>query len=432
MKTCHQLSAQFKIEEKLQLSDFFLSRGDNILQPLLRYCQYELQREGKLSKEEIDEIVEIHQDHAEDGGDHELEKSNSMDGSPMTVSFRGHELSLDDGTVRMAFIKIQNKKEVLENLKKNKDAQADEKDSKLMELLNSYDGTIDFVEKIFQRYEGMASGPAVNKKRSEYSNLLGYCQFEKLKLVMERNENMVNALRRNDTEMVVIEKDGNRSIVQDDADAKYKLAEEIARLYDVLLQDARAATSLPGSGGEEEEIEDEFSLEANANVLRIRALRCYYVGRMYAADTVAKYSEALALFDQASKLATEAAEEIAACQDMENADELIEGMADLEQEIAAAKCRTKACAFLASRGSGASTVTSGMTLLRRLDDFDAGGKTYRLANVPPALEPIAAKPFFFDIANNYIADFPVGEIEDYVNFNKPQQRKGLLSWFNRS
>jgi len=54
-------------------------------------------------------------------------------------------------------------------------------------------------------------------------------------------------------------------------------------------------------------------------------------------------------------------------------------MVEPEDKIMAYKCTTKACVYLADRGSGASTATSGMKLLRRLDDFDAGGKSYRLA-----------------------------------------------------
>ena len=366
--------------------------------------------------------------HGDGGGDTVKPRDKEVD---IIVSFRGKDLYLEDTAVRMEFIKIQNKKEVFDNLIKSEGAKANAKDAKLMELLNSYDDAIEVVDKFFQKYRQMASGPAVNTKRAEYSNLLAFVKFEKLKTVMNRNENMVDELRRRDTEMNSVTKGGGKTISQDDSDLdlKYKVVEEIARLYDVLLQDARSATELPGCGDTEEDIEDEFTLEANANVLRIRAFRCYYIGRMYAADSVAKYNEALALFDQSSKLALEAAEEIAACQDMEGVDALIDGIAKLEDELDIASCRTKASAYLYSRGSGASNVTSGSTLLRRLDDFDAGGKTHKIASVPSNLHPVAAKPFFFDIANNYVKDYHVDEIEAYVILNRPKEKHGLMRWF---
>jgi hypothetical protein len=335
--------------------------------------------------------------------------------------------------VRLAFLKIDTcKQEWTTGPSKNKD-------TKFLELLSAYDDCIDLVRKSVTEYEGMASGPAVNRKRRECVSLLGYCQFEKLKLLMDRNEQMVNMLRNSDFE-IVGSKEGTTTgtnkkkgyYVQDDADAKYKRVEEITHLYDALLQNARTVVSVPGGmiEGDEEELEDEFVLEAKANVLRIRSLRCYYLGRMYAADVVAKYTEALALYDQAMALAMEAAEEIAACQDMDRADELIDSMAALETEITGAKCRAEACAYLAKCGSSASSATTGATLLRRLDDFDSGGRSFRLANVPPALEPIACKPSFFDIAHNYVTDFLDDDLEFHVNAHKLQS-KGFLNWFRK-
>ena len=46
--------------ESLQLSDFFHSRGTaHVIQPLLRYCKYELTREGKLTKEQVAAICDV-------------------------------------------------------------------------------------------------------------------------------------------------------------------------------------------------------------------------------------------------------------------------------------------------------------------------------------------------------------------------------------
>ena len=439
---CNRLSAQYKSKDQLQLqqSDFFLARADTILRPLLRYCQYELQKDPTVSNEEMQEIVALAtyaKDNDDDNDESKSAGDNDINDAAMaSICFRGKELVFDDdnASVRMAFIKVQNKKQILNNLKKSTGVKPNVVDSKLMDLLNSYDDAIETVEKMYQRYEGMASGPSVNKKRYECSNVLVYLKFQKLMLIMERNEKMANELRKKDMDMALVQTDESKRLGSDedkeggDGDSQYKLVQDIARLYDALLQDARAATDLPGSTNDSdaEDVEDAFILEANANVLRIRALRCYYIGRMYAADTVGKYKEALALFQQASVLAAEAAEEIAACQDMEHSNILIVEMVDLEDKIMAYKCRTKACVYLASRGSGASTATSGMKLLRRLDDFDAGGKSYRLASVPFALEPIAAKPFVFDIANNYVKDMQISEIESFLNLTKPRERRGLF------
>lgn len=437
----------------------------NDIQPLLRYCKYELSQQGQLSKEEIASICDVpmhnynmdNDDYDDEIMDHEKMDgglNNDDDNDIASVTFRGKTISIDEPNLKMALIQIKNTKEKLDTLMsssssssvKKKKVKASSKDSTFMQLLNCYDDAISIVSKYLKDYEGMVSGPAVNEKRLECSLLLGYFKYYKIQLLMSRNEKMVNELRSGDQEIrskVVGSTRSNdetmaTSVIHEDVDAKYKRVEEIAHLYDGLLQDAKAIVSLPGIKlDEEEDVEDEFILQANTNVLRIRALRCYYVGRMYAADKVAKYGEALALFDQAALLASEAAEEIAACQEMEEADDLIKSMADLQNEINAVQVRTKASLFLASRGSDASSATSGLTLLCRLDDFDSGGVTYRVADVPPSLKPIPCKPAFFDIANNYVNSFPTDALERHVHTTQgttKNMRKGgfLTNLFGRT
>lgn len=447
----------------MQTSDFFHSRGTNIIQPLLRYCKYELEQEGKLSKEDIIKICHVpilqyNEDDDDDGDDNELiqQKKLQEESSEIitSITFRGETISIDEPNVKMTLIKLNTAKEEYDSLSKpsisskggakKKKVKASVKDAKFMQLLNCYDDAVDVVSKILQEYNGMSSGPSVNRKRLECSLLIGYFKFTKIQMLMKRNEKMVNVLRDADCEMALLKKGrvsdscgthNNKSATlttvtkQEDADAKYKRVEEIAHLYDALLQDAKSIVLLPG-GDNNDDVEDDFVLEANANVLRIRALRCYYIGRMYAADTVAKYNEALALFEQSHRLASEAAEEIAACQDMDDADDLIESMAMLQKEIAVMSVRTKASAFLASRCSEASSVTTGLTLLRRLDDFDAGGKTYRIADIPPVLEPIACKAAFFDVANNFVREYPTDALEEYAKSLKEKRSRGFMSWFH--
>ena len=442
LKHCQTLSSpgavlaqeEQRTAESLQVSDFFHSRATNTLQPLFRYTLYELEKEkeeGSSSSTEmlLDPLVlELRHAAAAEKvvgvvgqGAVKMENVNSA-----TISFRGCNAPLDDGTIRLSFLKIDTCHS--EWTSKPTD------DAKFLELLNAYEDASSLISKHVTEYDGMGTGPAIAQKRRECLTLLGYCHFEKLKLLMDRTEGMVEDLRKGDGEIVqggttTHKQQGLQQ--QEDADAKYKRVEEITHLYDALLQNARTVESLPGGMNDgDEEVEDEFVLEAKANVLRIRSLRCYYLGRMYAADVVAKYTEALALYGQAGTLAMEAAEEIAACQDMDRADEWIDAMASLELEITGAKCRAEACAYLAKRGSGASSATTGATLLRRLDDFDSGGRSFRLANVPPALEPIACKPSFFDIAHKYVTDFLGDDLEFHVNAHKLQSR-GFLSWFRK-
>mmetsp|Transcript_24006 Transcript_24006/g.36589 ORF Transcript_24006/g.36589 Transcript_24006/m.36589 type:complete len:620 (+) Transcript_24006:138-1997(+) len=437
LQTCHDLSEKCLRNNELQLSDFFLSRASNIIQPLLRYCQYELQQR-KVTREEIDAIINVDipgKEIEERGNKTILDENEDLQLSKivtsMQVTFRGNNLSLD-GATRVAFIKIQNK---IDELAKLKNTNSHAKDAKFMEILNAYDDVASNVNKSLYVYKGMESGPAVNRKRFEFSSLLGYFQSQKLQLLMDRNERMAIQLRQGDKEMASLKGDFSGKNDEEDADAKYKRVEEIAHVYDALLQIARAVVVLPGGGdcdceGERKDIEDEFVLEANANILRIRSLRCYYVGRMYAADAVAKYSESLALFQQASILSVEAAEEIAACEDMRNADFLIEEMVNLDIEINAALCRTKASTYLATIGSVASSATSSAPILCRLDDFDSGGRTYRLASKTLELKTIPCRPAFFDIGNNYMYCYPTSyDFESSIKSLERPQKNRIFRWF---
>lgn len=460
-----EYGADKKDIEALEMQDFFNARAENIIQPLLRYCQYELQASGTMTEDEITTLLKVAETEALQSynGNQKLKAklqsiqqkklgSKTNNGTMSQMHFRGKDVTVENKELRMALLKIADKKIDLQkiNSKKSKSKQnggdnnsRTNADAKFMILLSEYDDAAAIITADLKEYMSMKSGPAVNAKRFDRECLLGYVKYEKLKLLMQRNENMVNELREKDKALSTNHKnkytsEGSVGISdqQQDVEAEYKRYEQIAHLYDALMQDARSVANLPGGGDslskekdDIDQLEDEFVLEANANVLRIRALRCYYLAQMYSANVVGKYTEATALFDQTSSLAHQAAEEIAACQDIENPDVLIESMIDLQEDIEKAKCRTEAHAYLASLGSAGATLTdSGKSLIHRLDDFDSGGKSYRLVDIPPTYETITCKPTFFDVANNHISDMPINELQKHIDNNKTQSRS-LLGWF---
>lgn len=322
----------------------------------------------------------------------------------------------------MAFFNAQNKKRALRGLAEN--TRESVKDAKLMALLISYDHVIKILEDVFDEISRMASGPEVLKQKEQYSDLLGYCKYEKLKMVMERNESIVYDLRKKDIGSVINANDGGmKGPGQQDDETRLKIVEEIARFYDILLKDAKLASELTVAYGDDYH-EDELVWETRASVLRFRAFRCFYIGRIYAMENVGKFQEALALFEQSSMLTNDAVEEITACDDMENKDTVIAELLDLHYDLTVFTCRTKASLYLMKNGSG---LSSGLPLLRRLDDFDAGGKTCKLAAPSPMLEPIVAKPFFIDIAKKYVNNIEVECIDEYLNATT-QKKQGLFSF----
>ncbi len=351
------------------------------------------------------------------------------------ITFRETVVPVETKDLRMALLKIQDLKSDWEEEERGKQnnnntgssSDGGDDDAKFMELLSGYDDAVSLVNKELKQLATLKSGPAVNAKKFQLVNLLGYSKYQKLKLVMGRNEELTNRI-------IQKSKEGD-----DDEGMTLKHLEEVAHLYDALLQDARAVASLPGGGSPDDfdgettsssaVVEDEFYLEANANVLRLRSLRCYYLARMHASPLVHKYSEAVALLDQAERLANEALEEIGACDQMENGDALLESLEQVAAEMRGEKCRVLALSYL----SKSSSTGSGKCLLQRLHDYNIPSSPKSIAHVPPKLEPMACKPSFFDVALNYVSEYPVDELERAMEeYNGVEAASsGILGWFRR-
>ena len=349
-------------------------------------------------------------------------QTQATSGSSMSqISFRENNIAVETKELRMALLKIEDLKHDLDEDKKNNNANGS--DAKFMALLNGYDDAIANTNQELKQLATLKSGPAVNAKRFQLVNILGYCKYQKLKLVMGRNEGMANdIIRRNKKKGMTL-----------------KHFEEVAHLYDALLQDGREVASLPGGGSSEDfdgntdatsaTVEDEFMLEANANILRLRSMRCYYLAQMHASPLVNKYMEALALLDQAESLAQEATEEIGACDQMECGDELLETLESVLEEMRGEKCRVLAVSYLNKNTSSA----AGKPLLERLHDYDLpSDPKAAITNVPPKLQPMACKPSFFDVALNYVSDYPAEELEKAMEEHgegASSASKGFLGWF---
>ena len=356
-------------------------------------------------------------------------QSQATSGSSMSqITFRENTIAVETKELRIALLKIQDSKTDWEEEKKknsNNNNNSNASDAKFMELLNGYDDATALANQELKQLATLKSGPAVNAKKFQLTNIVGYCKYQKLRLVMGRNEGLANGIiRRNKKKGMTL-----------------KHFEEVAHLYDALLQDGRAVASISGGGSPEDfdgsntaTVEDEFLLEANANILRLRALRCYYLAKMHASPHVNKYHEASALLDQAESLAQEASEEIGACDQMVGGDELLENLESLLEEMKGEKCRTLAVSYM-NKHTSSSTVAD-KCVLERLHDYTIPSALTPLAHVPPKLEPMACKPSFFDVAANFVSEYPTEELEQVLEDHRDGssssgggQSKGLLGWF---
>jgi signal recognition particle subunit SRP68 len=356
-----------QMEDDLETSDLFTGRANNVLKPLLKYCQYEWKETGG------DVLVEF--EDGEKGG------SKNESAGAGSVSYRGQSIIVENKSLKVLLLKA-------ESLLASTNGADDEEDETFVSLLSMFDDAHGMVSADLQKFRQMKAGPAVNSKRIQLEQLSGYIRYQKLQLSMKRHELMV---------------------------ASCDNAADSAHLYDALLHDAKAVCELPGP-----EEEDEFFLEANANVLRVRAFRAFYVAQLYM--SLNKFTEALALMKQAKILADRASEEVAACDDLEHADTYLEDLDLLMNDIAEMTMRIEARSYL---GLDSSSVTG--DILSNLDDFVPNNNLTDLSPIPAP-----AKPTFFDVAWNHASSYPHEELKQFMHQNKPKGSGGLMGWFRSS
>lgn len=345
--------------DDLELKDLFESRATNLLKPLWKYCQYEYKESG------ANDLPELADDPAT--------SKSSTSANASSISFRGHEISIENKAIKVLLLKSE---VLLADVK-----QVVEDDIRLTALLNIYDDCMNLIDGDLQRVQQMKAGPAVNAKRQDMEFLMSYVKYGKIQLLMKRQENMI---------------------------AKTAKPGELAHLYDALLHDAKAVCILTPH------VEDEFWLEANAGVLRIRAFRCHQVGLLYA--SLNKLPEALALLDQATLLADRASEEIGACEGMDVA--YLDALEKLQVEIKGSTLCVKTQLCL-----GGSSEPNQSSLLASLDSFTPQSTLAFLAPIP-----IPCKPTFFDIAWNHASQFPINDIQRRIDESKPKPA-GVMAWF---
>lgn len=417
----------------LEDRDLFASRANTVIQPLVRYAQYEFQQEMKISPQEVSKKMKTLQQDFMNGGPvsnnsflvkriNVLRSAIPKEGTTPAdeegvdvnyILFRGLKIKVDNKSLRMILWKLNDRRKELVSIEYG----TMDEDNIYVDLLTCYDDAISLISEDLKGLAHMVSGPSVNTKKAESQGLMGFFKYERLKLLMMRTEHMIEELQK---------KNRNHTV---DSDTEAKLIEEIAHLYDTLLQDAKTVVDLPGGATSSgTSLEDEFILQAKANVLRIRALRCYYIGQLYGTHKLGKYGEALALYDRASKLAAQAAEEIAACSDMEKADQHIQSLLDLEMDVTKAKCLLRVDALLYRNGGGGSSVPS-QSFFRRLDNFESCVSSLQNLGALPPMEPIICKPSFFDVAGTYACEYPLDALQSHIHSSKPPSSRGILGWF---
>lgn len=396
MTLCHELSGDADLQQSqtedlllLEKHDLFVTRADTILRPLFRYCQYELKQAGEPTMEEPRLPSS---GNAGDGKDGE--------GDEDSIVFRERELVLDNKDLRVLLLKFQSvEQELKEEAEKETTTQA-HRETQFLTALSILDDAIEVVQALEQGLSSKASsgsGPAVQAKLEQYVLWRGYLQYTKTTKVMEHTEKLL-------------------------VDATHSMGPaEKVHVYDAVLQHAKSLLNLPrpteSETGAVSEEDDEFVLQVQANILRLRALKTYFMGWSYFTQ-LHKHGPALALLEHASDLANRAEEEIAACdEDMPHSEDYLKQLEDLplESSIGAIKAAMalsqrqqarklqKATAGMdETMATSMAPITTDRPLLLRLNDCDGGTLKAPIAELRPM--PLPCKPAFYDLAYGHAVD----------------------------
>eukprot|EP00518_Triparma_eleuthera_P001836 CAMPEP_0182453084 /NCGR_PEP_ID=MMETSP1319-20130603/296_1 /TAXON_ID=172717 /ORGANISM="Bolidomonas pacifica, Strain RCC208" /LENGTH=516 /DNA_ID=CAMNT_0024650975 /DNA_START=252 /DNA_END=1798 /DNA_ORIENTATION=+ len=239
-------------------------------------------------------------------------KREARDGDGKTdVVFRGREVAVADAGVRVKLLKAG-------DLQKELTAALGGDDEELVEkcyvkALTAYDDALDFVG----RAQAKDGSKASKSAGTDFPSLSRYLKYMKLRCMMGRGESMVRALA-----------------------GSHGSPHELVHVYESLLQNAKQVQDLGGG-----EPGDEFGREAEAQVLRLRTLRCRQLGLVY--ESMGEYGKAVAVLGLAQDLATETGERYEA---LGGDEEVLVEMAELEGAVTGDKSRAQARAYLKETG----------------------------------------------------------------------------------
>lgn len=310
------------------------------------------------------------------------------------IVFRERELVLDNKDLMVLMLKFQSVEQELKEEGEKETTTETFKETQFLTALSILDDAIEVVQSLEKGLSKAASssGPAVQAKLEQYSLWRGYLQYIKTLKVTEHTENL---------------------LASDDMGPSEKV-----HVYDAVLQHAKSLLILPRpsdseSGGGSEE-DDEFVLQVQANILRLRALKTYHMGWSYYTQLY-KLGPSLALLEHSSALAKRAAEEIAACdEDMPHADQYLEELDALPLRSATGAVKAAMAlqqrqharklqkAGAAAGGVVAAPITTDRPLLLRLNDYDGGTPGAPIADLRPM--PLPCKPAFYDLAYGHVID----------------------------
>lgn len=251
---------------------------------------------------------------------------------------------------------------------------------------------------------------------SDLQFLHSYLSYIRLTKMIERNQLIVEDMKAKAPELRLDSiGDGESPQQQQQHGKKQVRAVDLIRLYDVMLQHLHEVANLPGA-----ENDEGIRSVIDVQQLAFKAYRCFYAAQAKVIDEC--WSEAMALYERVlvhARSAVDAYHLFTPRQvDIQPLQQLIETIAFNQYRLHA-----RAVLNQVSKDEKPS-VLDRTPLVSRLADYDelASASSTVTSSFPPAFEPVASKPIFFDLARDTI-DFP--SLDAKLRQGQQQQKRGI-------
>lgn len=368
----------------------YKNRVDEIT-PSLRYCAYNigentsmndlLEMRGQGMLQNLDSLV----------AQTKTEQTDAF----QSAEWRGRKVTVRPQKVRLFLLSIQ---DLNKSVEKGKDYQAkiDIIENVLLDCKDAISALKDEIKQDpklrLQPQEGQISS---------IQFLLSYLSYIRLKLTLERNLYLIGQAKQNMEEEKPTES------------AKKVRAQDISRLYEIILQNIAELQQLNGV-----ENDKEYQAEIETLSFGFKAFRCYYIALTLI--NMKRWKEAVSMYERSLKYANDALK-----QKIKEFN-LDKDLKELLKKIEGSKFSAHAYSVLETDNQEESVLygkiqKSTLPLFERLDQYKEdptlNSRNPNVYKLTPEMEAIPCKPLFFDLALNFV-EFPSLDDKVEVTANK--------------
>lgn len=275
--------------------------------------------------------------------------------------------------------------------------------------------------KLDQTFQSLQRGQPLSpdEKPSNLILLFSYLTWTRLSKTIERNLLMLDSYKK--------------SLNNEDKVIKSAKPQDIVRLYDIILQNLKDMSNLPGILYDDQFISDnEFLITFH------KTFRCYYISLFYLANK--KYKEAVGFFFRVETYIKKIETNIAS---LSKSSELQARKSEFEtekdilvKELNQSKYKIQTAAILESEVNEneenelVKAKLDKIPLVERIntyyEDPSLTSKNPNVIKLPLNFEPIPCKPLFFDLALNHL-ELP--SYEDKIDSKNQEQQKAGVKGF---